>query len=96
MTTPNLTEQRGGERGVAGWVALALHVAVGFFPYLASGLVAPPWGLAVLFAVWVALLVVVVRWRPSPRWWLLAVPIGAVAAWFALITAGEAWFGWTA
>ena len=96
MTTPNVSGQRGGDRGLPAWIALALHVAVGFFPYGASGLVAPPWGLVVLFALWALLLVVLVRWRPAKRWLLLVVPVAALAVWFVVVSAGEAFLGWTA
>lgn len=96
MASGKLSDQRGAERGPALWVALALHVAVGFFPYGASGLVAPPWGLGVLAVVWGALLIALLRWKPAPRWWLLVIPVVAVALWFAMITAGEVWLGWTA
>jgi len=94
--TSGVGDQRGGERGAAGWVALALMVVIGFFPYGASGLVAPLYGLVLLFVVWAALLVAVLRWKPEPRWWLLGIPVVAVAIWFAIITAGEVWLDWTA
>ena len=42
-----------------------------------------------LFAVAIYLL----RKRPP---WTLVVPVAAVAIWFAGISAGEAWLGWTA
>lgn len=78
-----------------GWIALGLFVVTGV-PYGSSGLLVPPYGLVVLFVVWVVLLVVVLRWKPQPRWWLLVVPMAAVAAWFAILTAGEMWLNWTA
>ena len=96
MTSHGSGEQSGTEGGVPKWVALALLVVIGFFPYGASGLVAPLYGLVLLFVVWAALLAVVLRWKPEPRWWLLLVPVVAVAIWFAIITAGELWFDWTA
>lgn len=96
MRTPHMGGQRGGERGIPRWIALGLHVAVGFFPYGASGLLAPPVGVVVLFALWAGLLVVLLRWRPARRWLLLAVPVAALAVWFAVVSAGDAWFGWTA
>lgn len=64
--------------------------------YLASGLVAPLWAVIVLVAVWAALLVVAIRlWRTRP-FLVPLVPVVAVAIWFAAISAGEAWLGWTA
>ncbi|MBV1854786.1 hypothetical protein [Catellatospora tritici] len=64
--------------------------------YAVSGLVTPVWGVVVLMIVWTALLVVCVRWmRPHP-WRVPAVPVVAIAFWFAFVSAGEAWLGWTA
>ncbi|MFC7246635.1 hypothetical protein ACFQO7_29495 [Catellatospora aurea] len=64
--------------------------------YLASGLVAPLWAVIVLVAVWAALLVLAIRWwRTRPLLVPLA-PVVALAVWFAGISAGEAWLGWTA
>jgi len=80
---------------VAGWVGLLGHLAVLIF-YGASGLVAPPWAVLVLLVVWLGLLVlaiVALRRRPA---WALAVPVAAVAIWFAAISAGDAWLNWTA
>ena len=71
-------------------------MACAFFLYAASGLVAPPWGVAVLLLVWLALFVLAVRWwTPHPRR-LLLLPVVAVALWFGLLTAGDVFLGWTA
>ncbi|HEU4811355.1 MAG TPA: hypothetical protein VFT00_04380 [Nocardioides sp.] len=71
-------------------------MACAFFLYAASGLVAPWWGVTILLLVWVLLFVVAcVWWSLHPRW----VPFLAVFAmvfWFAAVTAGGAWLGWTA
>ena len=93
--TSGVGNQRGGSQRLPEWIALGLLVLTGI-PYGSSGLLVPVYGLAILFVVWVVLLVVVLRWKPEPRWWLLVVPLGAVAAWFAILTAGEAWLDWTA
>ena len=71
-------------------------MACAFFLYAASGLVAPAWAVVVLLLVWVALLVVAARWwTPHPRRVPL-VALFAMAFWFAVVTAGGAWLGWTA
>ena len=71
-------------------------MACAFFLYAASGLVAPAWAVVVLLLVWVALLVVAARWwTPHPRRVPL-VALFAMAFWFAAVTAGGAWLGWTA
>ena len=71
-------------------------MACAFFLYAASGLVAPWWAVVLLLVLWLVLFVVACRWwTPHPR----RVPLVAVAAvllWFALVTAGGAWLGWTA
>jgi hypothetical protein len=80
---------------IVGWVGLVAHAAL-FIWYAASGLLAPGWAVGLLLVVWAALLAVAIwlfRTRPvlTPL-----VPLAAVAFWFAAISAGEAWLGWTA
>ena len=71
-------------------------MACAFFLYAASGLVAPVWGVVVLMLVWLALFVVCCAWwTPHPRR-LPFVAVGAIVLWFAVVTAGGAWLGWTA
>ena len=81
---------------VAAWIGLVLHLVVGVFPYLSSGLMVPLWGLIVLGVVWVVLLIVAIRLlrRGSP--WTLAVPAIAIAFWFVWLTVGERLWDWTA
>jgi glutaredoxin len=79
-----------------GWAGVALHLAVGVFPYASTGLLAPPAGVALVAVVWLVLLVVVLRLaRPRPLRALLVAP-GALAAWAAILTAGDLLLGWTA
>ncbi len=57
---------------------------------------APWWAVALLLVVWVLLLVVACAWwTPRPRW-VPGVAVFAVVLWFAVVTAGGAWLGWTA
>ena len=87
-----------GEK-VAAVVGVVLHLAIGVFPYAASGLLVPIWGIVVLYALWLALAVVLVRLlRGEQRRPMLAplVPVAALTVWFAVVTAGEALFDWTA
>ena len=71
-------------------------MACAFFLYAASGLVAPGWAVAVLLLVWALLLVVAcVWWTPHPKR-LPFVAGFAIVLWFAAVTAGGAWLGWTA
>ena len=87
-----------GEK-VAALVGVVLHLAVGVFPYAASGLVVPLWGVVVLYGCWLALAVVLIRLLRGPDRRPLvapAVPLVALAVWFAFVTLGEALLGWTA
>lgn len=95
MSVPDPSSSAGGARRAGTWVALGLHVAVGIFPFSATGLIAPPWGWAVVFAWWLALFIVAWRWRPRNSWSALIIPVVAVVGWFAIISLGEALFGWT-
>lgn len=71
-----------------------LHLGIGLF-YLAAGLVAPPWAVGVLWAVWLALAYLMWRWRSMP-FRVLAIPFAAAGIWWGLITLGDRLLGWTA
>ncbi|PPK98194.1 hypothetical protein CLV92_102347 [Kineococcus xinjiangensis] len=78
-----------------GWLALAVHAALGV-PYLLAGLVAPWYGVALLWGVWGALLVLAVRLLRDRPLWTLAVPPATVAGGALVLLAGEHLFGWMA
>jgi len=77
-------------------VGVILYVITGVFPFLASGLVAPLWGIAVLYAGWLLGLWLTFRLFRSGSAWALAMPVAAVAFWWLVVTLGESLFGWTA
>jgi hypothetical protein len=79
------------------WPFLAMIGLAGcLFLYAVSGLLAPWYGVALLLAIWVVLFVVATRWwTPHPRRTLL-LPLVGIVVWFAVLTLGEALFGWTA
>jgi hypothetical protein len=81
---------------VLGLVGLVLYVITGVFPYLASGLVAPFWGIAVLYAGWLLGLWLTIQLFRGGSAWALAMPVVAVAFWWLVVTLGESLFGWTA
>lgn len=81
--------------GVMRWVGLALFLATGFL-YAVSGLVAPLWGLAVLWVIWAALAVLFIRWWRGNPWKVLAIPFMAASAWAIVLYLGDTLFGWTA
>lgn len=71
-------------------------MACAFFLYAASGLLAPWWAVVLLLLVWVALLVLAcLWWTPHPRA-VVGVAVLALVLWFAVMTAGGAWLGWSA
>lgn len=75
--------------------ALLAHLMVGYF-YAISGLVAPTWAVVMLLVWWFVLLVAgIVMWRRRSLW-VLAVPGIALVTWIVVLTAGDAWLGWTA
>lgn len=78
------------------WLGLVAHVGLGLFPYLFTGLLAPPYGVAIVFVGWFALLgLAIMWWRPRPLLVLL-VPVLAIAWWFAVLFFGDFVLGWTA
>jgi hypothetical protein len=66
------------------------------FLVLASGLVAPWYGVALLCLVWVVLFVIGVRWFMSHPWRVAALPVVMTVVWFATVTAGAAFLDWNA
>ena len=80
---------------VLGRLALAVHGALGA-PYLLAGLVVPWYGVALLWAVWGALLVLAVRLLRDRPLRALAVPPAAVAGGALVLLAGQELFGWMA
>jgi len=75
-----------------GWGIQALFGLVAF----ASGLIAPPVGVAIIIFLWCATAVVsLTLWRRAP-WVALACGLGAAALILATITIGDLVFGWTA
>lgn len=92
-----VTVEQGSRTGGAAWwwyAAIVLHVAIGVFPVGATGLLAPAAGVAAAGALWL-----------GGAWWLwrtrrgartLLGPVLTLAAWVALVAAGDAFLGWTA
>lgn len=83
------------------WVEMAARVAgfvllapVGVM-YIASGLVVPAPMIPVMWIVWLAFVGLAI-WQRQRPWVVLATPFAAAAAWFAILSVGEAAFGWTA
>jgi hypothetical protein len=88
------TPQATGWRRWGSWVGAAgMLVALWFYFFV--GLVAPWWMVPVMLALW--LLLAVVAWqRASTAWVPLVMPLVAMGLWFGVLSAGGAWFGWSA
>ena len=92
----NSDPENSGARKIWGIVGLLAYLLVGFFPYLASGLMVPgPW-LFILWAIWLAGAVLAwLTFQRRPLRVLIFAP-AAVAFWFLYVTAGEQFLDWTA
>jgi hypothetical protein len=77
------------------WIGIVGHVAV-LFLYVISGLVMPVWAVGVLLVIWAGLLAVAIALLRSRPPWTVVIPVGALAIWLAVVSAGDAWLGWTA
>jgi hypothetical protein len=82
-------------RTLAAVVGVVGHL-VALVWFAASGLVVPPWAVAVLLAVWVVLAVALWRLIRRRSGWSAAIPVIDAAFWLAFVQAGSALFDWTA
>jgi hypothetical protein len=89
-----MTRPSAGTWVLAG-LSAAAHLVVGVL-YLASGLFAPLWAVAVLAVWWLLLAVQLSRLALRGSWWTPAVPVVAFATWYVVLTVGERVLGWTA
>jgi hypothetical protein len=94
MTTETTTNWPIGR--VLSLIGLVMYVATGVFPYAAAGLVAPFWGIVVLYAGWLLGLGLTIQLFRKASPWALAMQVAAVAFWWLVVTLGESLFGWTA
>ena len=80
----------------ASWVGFFLHLVIGVFPYAASGLLAPLYGVAIVYIGWfVALFFILKLWNRRP-YLVLLIPVVDLVWWFAVMTFGDFVLGWTA
>ena len=80
---------------VWGIAAIVLHLLLGVFPYAFTGLMSMQ-AAVLLMVLWVVLLVVVWRLRRRHTPLPLAVPLGAIGLWFAVLWFGDKFLGWSA
>jgi hypothetical protein len=62
---------------------------------VASGLLAPAWAIVLLYGLWAAAAVVLVRTARRNPFAALLVPAANAAVLWLAITAGGTWLGWT-
>ena len=93
MTAPN---QPVAASPALRWVAIGLHVLVGIFPFSATGLMAPAYGLVIVVAIWLVGGALVLRLGKTRPGVAVAIPFIELAAWFVLMWVGDAWLDWTA
>lgn len=94
-----VTSQIEGQgRRLAAAIALVfgilMHLAMGMFVF-AAGLVAPGWVVGLLIGVWFAGAWGIWRFRRTPVV-ALVIPMAMAAIWWATITLGDHFLGWTA
>jgi hypothetical protein len=76
-------------------IGLVLQAAL--LPFvIASGLVAPLWGVIVITLGWALLLFLAIRlWNRAPRW-IILIPVATIIWWLGAVSFGENVLGWTA
>jgi hypothetical protein len=84
------------------WLFVVVAVVAGTgqlgagYLYLVSGLVAPGWAVVLFLLWWLALTFIGVRLVLRRSYWLLLIPVVAVATWVGAMWVGGAVLGWTA
>jgi RsiW-degrading membrane proteinase PrsW (M82 family) len=77
--------------------ALALVAMLVLAPFfIASGLMAPGWAVAVFIAIWVVLFGLGCVWIRRRPLWVIPLPFVAAAILLGGMSAGGEWLGWTA
>ena len=82
-------------RRSASWIGVASMVVVAW-PFAFIGLVAPAWMIPVMLAAWALMFALALRNFDRYPMLVLGMPVIAIAFWVAVVSAGGAWFGWTA
>lgn len=76
--------------------ALALAAMLVLAPFfVASGLMAPGWAVALFIGIWLALFALGCVWIKRSPMRVIPLPFVAAAVWFGGMSAGGAWLGWT-
>ena len=83
-----------GHRALA-LLGAVLQAIAGFW-VAASGLVAPPWGVAVLAAVWLSATIWALRHWRSGRFAVIIAFCAVAAFWLVFLLIGDAFFGFQA
>lgn len=78
------------------FISLLGYLAIGFVPYLVSGLIVPPGAVAVLLICWASGLALALSWVERRPLVAPGAVVVAILFWFAFVSVGSALFGWTA
>jgi Flp pilus assembly protein TadB len=73
--------RRGGRSWIPRTIGVIAYLALGLFPYLASGLLVPPGAVVVLMVVWTIGLVITIDLSRRSTGWTLMAPVLALAFW---------------
>ena len=77
-------------------LGLIVHGIVGLVYFAAAGLIAPLYGIIVLAIGWSLLLLLAIRWWSRRPRLIILVPFVAMLWWFAIVSLGSRYLGWTA
>ena len=77
------------------WIGLILLVSA-FFPYAASGLIAPWWAVVVMLVLWLLQMVLALSWFNRRPTWVPWLGVFSFVLWFAAMNAGGYFLNWTA
>ena len=81
---------------ISALLGLGAHLVLAIWYFLYTPLFAPLPGSIGLWAAWLGLLVLAVRWWRAHPFRVLAVPFAAAVVWMAGVWLGPAVLGWTA
>lgn len=79
----------------ARWTGLLLFAGVSWL-YAFTGLLAPTWGVAILWGLWLAQLWIFIKLWRNQGWRVLVASVVAYLIWAGVLLAGDVFLGWTA
>lgn len=77
------------------WIGVCGALLVLFIGFPAIFFYAPPWGIALIFGLAFAQIVIVLWMAKRRPVWSAYVPVAGLVVYFALLYAGLKWWGWS-